>query len=142
MPHTTRIDEDADETGAGELILYIDNDEPLYRRKMFMHKNLAGKRASGVYDHSKAPKMFRHLVDEAARKYTKEFGTEGDRIFLPHTRQHAAEELAERFLQADRQGEHVMLLPIKYRPKTAKPSKASVAKRAGDLHRTLGKIRS
>ena len=57
----------------GELRLYIDNEEPLYQQRRDILRNLLRKVDKGVYDHDKAPKLWRYLVDRGAREYSKSF---------------------------------------------------------------------
>jgi hypothetical protein len=59
---------------ADELILYIDNTEPLYRQKTAQRTNLIRKACKGVFDKSRAPKLFSYLTDRAAREYRRDFG--------------------------------------------------------------------
>ena len=57
-----------------ELKLYIENDPNLYKQKLIpIVKNIQRKMKSGKYDHNKAPKLWMYLVDEGAKKYSKEF---------------------------------------------------------------------
>ena len=57
-----------------ELKLYIDNDADLYRQRLVpIVKNIQKKMKSGKYDHKKAPKLWKYLVDDGAKKYQKEF---------------------------------------------------------------------
>jgi hypothetical protein len=57
-----------------ELKLYIDNDADLYRQRLVpIVKNIQKKMKSGKYDHNKAPKLWKYLVDDGAKKYQKEF---------------------------------------------------------------------
>ena len=57
-----------------ELKLYIDNDADLYRQRLVpIVKNIQRKMKSGKYDHKKAPKLWKYLVDDGAKKYQKEF---------------------------------------------------------------------
>jgi len=80
----------ADEIGARELVLYIENDYHLYERRMpEFAKNLATKMKRGSYDADKAVKLLEYLTKEAAIKYGKEFGG----TFSPATRRLAAQEL-------------------------------------------------
>lgn len=66
---------------AVELQLYIDNDRPLYRQKEAIRTNLTKHYCRGQFDNAKAAKGFSYVTDAGARKYTKEFGSPGDRIF-------------------------------------------------------------
>jgi hypothetical protein len=86
---------------AHELALYLDNDEPLYRQKMYVFRALAKKKDRGVYDPKLAPLAFVALLNAAAKKYIKEFGGPGDRwnlMFSPMARRHAALHFAQEFV--------------------------------------------
>ena len=85
------------ETEQRELELYVDNDQPLYQKKMAMYLNLARKVAQGKYDRKLAPKLLRYLTDEAARRYVKEFDAPGARPFSVADRQVVAGSLAREF---------------------------------------------
>ena len=86
---------------ATELTLYLDNEEPLYRQKMYIFRALAKKKDRGKYNPALAPKAFAALMTAAAKKYVREFGATGDRwniIFSPIDRRQAASSYAEEFL--------------------------------------------
>jgi hypothetical protein len=86
---------------ASELTLYLDNEEPLYRQKMYIFRALAKKKDRGKYNAALAPKAFAGLMTAAAKKYVREFGGPGDRwniIFSPIDRRQAASHYAEEFL--------------------------------------------
>jgi hypothetical protein len=87
-----------------ELLLYADNDEPLYRRKMMSFlPNVRRKIEQGKYDPVLAPKLWLYWVTEAAKKYEREFpGTK----FSLASRQKAAHEVAKRELQMLMSGEY------------------------------------
>jgi hypothetical protein len=71
----TKHREPADPTAARELTLFAVNDGDLYRqRAQPIIKNLARKMTKGVYNHDLACKGWRYLADDAAKRYTKEFG--------------------------------------------------------------------
>ena len=104
---------------ATELTLYLDNEEPLYRQKMYIFRALAKKKDRGKYQHSLAPKAFATLMTAAAKKYVREFGGPGDRwniIFSPIDRRQAALHYAEEFLD---------WYATDYSGPTAKPRKAT-----------------
>jgi len=85
-----------------ELLLFVDNDEPLYRQKMLIFRALAKKKDRGVYNPKLAPKAFAGLLTTAAKKYLHEFGGPGDRwsaMFPTTARQHAAEACAGEFIE-------------------------------------------
>jgi len=86
---------------SSELVLFTDNTEPLYRQKIAIFRALARKKDRGVYESRLAPKAFGALLNAAAKRYVKEFGSPGDRwnaLFSPMQRHIAAEHLAEEFL--------------------------------------------
>ncbi|HWA70701.1 MAG TPA: hypothetical protein VG937_00130 [Polyangiaceae bacterium] len=86
---------------ASELVLYTDNEEPLYRQKMLIFRALAKKKDRGHYEPKLAPKAFAALLNAAAKKYVREFGGPGDRwnlLFSPMHRRHAAVHFATEFL--------------------------------------------
>ena len=85
-----------------ELLLFVDNDEPLYRQKMLIFRALAKKRDRGVYSPKLAPKAFASLLAAGAKKYAREFGSPGDRwnaLFSTALRHHAAEACAAEFVE-------------------------------------------
>ena len=66
--------EAVDERMVDELKLFIDNDGQLYKQRLIpIVKNIQKKMKSGKYDHKKAPKLWKYLVDDGAKKYAKEF---------------------------------------------------------------------
>jgi hypothetical protein len=74
---------------ARELQLYIENDGELYtQRQVPIQKNLSRKFKNGTYDSEKAVKLWMYLVEDGARKYKKDFGSDGDYIF---TKEHKLE---------------------------------------------------
>lgn len=85
---------------ATELKIYIENDGELYRQQtQAIHKNLSKKHKGGRYDHKLAPKMWRYLADNGAKKYTKEFDSRsGFGCFTPAMRQEVAQALADEYL--------------------------------------------
>lgn len=87
----------ANDQNVRELSLYIENEYSLVgapnSRGKAIHENLLRKVKSGKYDPALASKAWQHLIDEGARKYSKEFGT-GDVIFSPADRRQVAEEYA------------------------------------------------
>jgi len=86
---------------SSELVLFIDNTEPLYRQKIAVFRALASKKDRGVYDSRLAPQAFNALLTSGAKRYVREFGSPGDRwnlIFSPVQRRLAAVHFAEEFL--------------------------------------------
>jgi hypothetical protein len=59
---------------AVELQIVIDNDEPLYRQKLAIWKNLLSKVEYGDYGPDRAPQAFAYLVDAGAKRAKAEFG--------------------------------------------------------------------
>lgn len=118
-----------DTAAATELKLYIDNDGDLYRRMTTsILKNLATKRARGVYKHDLAVKAFSYLVEAGAKKYVKDFGTADQpwhRLFDVPTRKLVATQLAKDFETEAALGNYDHLLPKKYQ----KPAKSAHAKK-------------
>ena len=85
-----------------ELLLFVDNDEPLYRQKMLIFRALARKKDRGVFKAALAPKAFAALLSMAAKKYLHEFGSPGDRwnvIFSTNARRDAAAECVVEFVE-------------------------------------------
>jgi hypothetical protein len=110
-----------DTHAARELELYIDNDGDLYRRQYQpILKNLATKKARGVYQHHLAVKLFMYLMESGAKKYAKEFsvGTDWSTIFNVPTRMEVAERFAKHFENEYATAAYNHLLPKKYQPKT------------------------
>jgi hypothetical protein len=89
----------ADEEAAVELALYLDNEEPIYRQKLEIAKNLERKLKKGTYDHKRAPDLWIYAVERAAKSYAKEFADpkEWFKLFPPDVRRVVAQELADRW---------------------------------------------
>ncbi len=88
------------EAESDELKLYIDNDGDLYRQQTTsIIKNLQRKLTKGIYDKSKAEKLWMYLVENGAKKYAKEFGGgTWHKMFSMADRKAVAKELNEDFL--------------------------------------------
>jgi hypothetical protein len=83
-----------------ELVLYLDNDEGLHKRKVFIFNALARKMDRGSYDKKLAPKAFVAFLNMVAQRYVREFGTRSDKwnlVFTPIHRRRAALDLVEQF---------------------------------------------
>ena len=104
------ISENIDSDAVNELDTYIMNSEELYRRRfMPIISNIKRKLAKNVYDHDKAQKLWMYLVDDAAKEYVKEFGSQQDDVanmFPKETRQKVAKILSDRELENIKQGEY------------------------------------
>ena len=87
----------ANEIDARELALYATNDGDLYRqRAQPIMLNLARKMVRGVYDPALAVTAWRYMADDAAKKYSREFGP---CAFSPATRDLAAIEIGESYAE-------------------------------------------
>lgn len=92
-----RVRAPIDQDAAHELDLYIENESSLYPQKRAILANIKKKRAKGIFDKKKAAKLWLYWVDSGARKYEKEFGSGGGKIFNKPTREKVAEDLAEHY---------------------------------------------
>ena len=104
------IIESLDSEETRELDLFIMNDEELYRRRfMPIILNLKRKIKRGIYDHEKAVKLWMYLVDDAAKEYVKEFGSQSEDVkdmFPKETREKVARDLADKEKENIEQGEY------------------------------------
>lgn len=89
-----------------ELVLYADNEAALYDKKKAIIASVKTKIERGIYDKTKAPKLWQVWVDQAARRYCKEFQCDIIRTFPIKVRQAAAEEIAQREYKAIKDGEY------------------------------------
>jgi len=104
---------------ARELHLYADNHADLHRQRTTpVHKNLRNKMAAGTYDHNKAKQAFKHVADDAAKRYKKEHGHHFDVA----TRKHVAGKMADRFHDEAKSGDHDHHLHKKYKGHKVKES--------------------
>ena len=96
-------------TEARELQLYIENDGDLYRQQtQCIHRNLSRKHKKGTYDHVLAPKIWKYLVDNGAKKYTRDFDSNTGKafgrfgssfgVFTPAIRREVAQLMADSYL--------------------------------------------
>ena len=89
-----------------ELELYLENDEPLYRRRQAIETNLVKKVCKGVFETDKAAIAFTRLASEAASSYKNELDRTAS--FSMPDRRALGRELAQDFkanVQACRRGE-------------------------------------
>ena len=104
------ISENIDSSAVNELDSYIMNNEELYRRRfMPIISNIKRKLKRNVYDHEKAQKLWMYLIDDAAKQYVKEFGSQQDDVmdmFPKETRQQVARIISDRELENIKQGEY------------------------------------
>lgn len=110
-----------DATAARELKLFIVNDADLHRQQyVSILKNLATKKARGVYKHDLAVKLFGYLVQAGAKKYADTFEPTmrvWHQMFDAPTRRAVAEELTDAFEAEYKLGNYDQLLPKKYQKK-------------------------
>lgn len=101
----------ANEAHVRELTLYAENEEPLYRLRQDIERNLLRKMRAGKYEAEKAWKTWLYWFDEAARRYEKEYGSgRGYGAFTPADREQAAREWASATEREMRSGEYDYLL--------------------------------
>ena len=94
----TKHREPANDTDARELELYAENNAELYRQRLIpIYTNLLRKKRKGIYDHKKAVKLMRYAVDDAGKRYNKEFGSGSGQLFNPATRDKVAESMTRQF---------------------------------------------
>jgi hypothetical protein len=113
----TREQGSVDQDAARELQLFVENDGDLYRQQAQpILKNLATKKARGVYKHDLAVKLYGYLMESGAKKYAREFGTASEwaRTFTVPTRRAAAVQFALGFEGEWDAGQYRDLLPKKY----------------------------
>ena len=82
-----------DNYDAYELFTFSINEERLYKNIKAHILNLRAKSRKGIYDHVKAAKAWRYVVDEGNKIYKEYFGYS----FNPATRAEAAQMLADYF---------------------------------------------
>lgn len=114
-----------------ELLLYLDNDGEIYRtRTIPVIKNLVRKKIKGTYDPSKAPQAWKYVVEDAAKKYAREFASPGEwnKIFDVQTRREVATYLAGRFDEEYEMGEWDHIVE-EVSPKSRRRNPAELVKR-------------
>ena len=87
---------DTKESVIRELRDYTFNEGKLYPLRQQIEKNLATKKARGVYKHDLAVKAFAPFVEAGAKSYAKEFGGKWYQFDVP-TRRAVAQQLADHF---------------------------------------------
>ena len=99
--------------------MFLTNDAQIYRSRLQpIYKNLVTKMAQGKYDDKLAVKAFMYAVDDAAKKYTKEYDAPGAKwtnVFDKKTRMAVATTLAFEFKDEADLGNYDDMLPKKYR---------------------------
>ena len=106
-------------TESTELELFIVNDGRLYEQQALpILKNLALKKAKGIYQRDGAVKLYGYLADAGAKKYAREISggeSEWNRIFSVADRKAVATTLADFFETEWKLGHYRDLLPAKYK---------------------------
>lgn len=114
-PRKRRDPDDDFSSEAHELLLYLDNDEPLYRRKKEFLKNVYTKMKRGTYNPTLGCKLWMYYVEDSAKKYEKEFLNPGEwhQVFPPAVRREVAKELEERERRMIESGEYKDFPPVR-----------------------------
>ncbi len=90
-----------------ELDLFIENEGRLAAKKESILTNLLRKLKSDSYNHSQAPKLWMHLVDEGAKMYAKEMGSGDAKYLFPkELRESLAKDMADSELELMKNGEY------------------------------------
>ena len=81
-----------------ELKAYIDNDQDMYRQRYIpLLKNLSRKKKQGKFRKSLASKAFMYLIDDGAKRYTKEYGGNARDMFPKRQRQMLSKDYVDEF---------------------------------------------
>lgn len=88
-----------DEHAVRELVLWIENDQQLYRMQEQIHRNMTRKMAQDRYDHDLAAKAFGWLAEAGAKSYAREFGGVWHKDFPQDVRRAVAEYFRDGFEQ-------------------------------------------
>jgi len=117
---------DTKESMIAELRDHTLNEGKLYPLRQQIEKNLATKKARGVYKRDLAAKAFAPFVEAGAKNYAKEFGGNWYQFDVP-TRRAVAQDLVKRFETEYRLGNYDYLLPEKYKRKASHARKKTRA---------------
>jgi hypothetical protein len=122
-----------DEQAAHELYLFAVNDAGLYRQRILpIIANLKRKIKRGVYDPVLALKLWKYAADDAAQRYTREYGEgKGYGVFTVPTRKETAAHLADHYM------EHVRENPLPALAGLLKSHAASVGGHRGAKRRRV-----
>ena len=118
-----------DDHALTELHLYAENNGELYRqRRIPIEKNLLQKVKKGTYDSALAAKLWLYYVDDAAKRYAKDFDHEKNwsKLFPKTLRMELAKDFAKEFEVALKAGEFDAQLATSKK----KSSKKNPAKKA------------
>src|SRR5207245_3901161 len=104
-----------------------------YQQGIPIIKNLATKKARGIYDHEKAVKLYMYFVEAGARDYNEyHSSTVGVGIFNKSTREVVARNLTKMFEEEYALGNYHDLLPKKYQKERMKMASETTAE---ELHK-------
>ena len=99
---------------ARELKIYIDNDSGLYKQRYIpILKNLSNKKKRNKFNKSLAVKVFMYLVDDGAKRYTREYGGNPKNIFPKSIRTELAKEFVDEFESIFKNKEHDFMEQIR-----------------------------
>lgn len=95
-----------------ELQLFIENDADLYRQRTVpIRTNLVTKIAKGVFDITKAPLIYKYLIDDGINRYSKDYG--GIKLTKAE-KENLAKTFVNEFLDEAQHGSYENYLPKKY----------------------------
>jgi hypothetical protein len=110
--------EQASATSDEELLLFIENEESLYRQKDAFLMNMYKKMRKGTYDPIQGRKLWLHFVERGARVYASEYMFETrpwNKIFPKRERELAAVEIERRERANLERGEYEKYPPLSSR---------------------------
>lgn len=90
----------SNERKSDELLLFLDNEAPIYSRKLAVARALGKRIKAGSYDHRLAPQAWAHVANDAAKRYAREMGPSESaysKMFPAVVRMAVAVELANRW---------------------------------------------
>ena len=147
MPYSWE-NKDIDQASASELYNWIKNDSVLYDRQYTpINKNLAAKKARGVYNSTLAAKLFGYLAESGAKRYDEEvngapkYKGKIPSYFTKKVRDAVAEELRDDFEEEWENGSYREYIPKKYQPKPAKVAKKATRKKSSGKAKTSTTMR-
>lgn len=104
---------------AWELILFAQSSGEMQPQRDVIIKNVIRKINRGVYESSKAPRLWQYWMDDAARRYTKEHDVGGGYgVFNAPIRREAAAYIAPLYYDEIKSGEFSHLLALKKKTAT------------------------